>query len=256
MTQHAQITRVAGRRPGVDAEPAPPTNHDRRPRVRPGVVLVALFVAAFLIDTLPPYLGLDPAKSRIVLRPDFAGHYTLLILHIAAGTIALSTLCLQLWPWLRRTHPKVHRTVGRIYVFGGALPSALLALAIMPLTHGWSANMGITFHAVLWFAVTAIGFWHAKHHRYALHRRFMLYSVALALGILWGRATVNLYLLLPVKFDVGYVFEMARWGGWFINLLVVQWWLERTDKRNGVQHTLPAEDQDAIDERAVPVGDR
>jgi len=243
VTQNAEITQLSDGRPGVDVEPPRPADRGRRRLLTPAVVLVAILVAAFLIDTLPPYLGLDPSKARIVLRPDVPLHYPLLIAHIATGTIALSTLCLQIWPWLRRTHPRVHRIVGRVYVFGGALPAALLALVIMPLTNGWSANMGITFHAALWFVATGIGFWHAKNHRYAQHRRFMLYSVALALGILWGRATVNLYLLLPTKFNVGYVFEMARWGGWFINLVAVQWWLEHTDKRHRAGRTLPVADR-------------
>jgi hypothetical protein len=239
VTQNAEITQGADGRPAVDREPPPSGNRSRRRLLSPGVILVAILVTAFLVDTLPPYLGLDPSKGRIVLNPDASLHYPLLIVHIATGAIALVTLCLQIWPWLRRNHPRVHRTVGRVYVFGGALPSAFLALVIMPLTNGWSANMGITFHAALWFAATAIGFWHARNRRYAQHRRFMLYSVALALGILWGRATVNLYLLLPAKFDVGFVFEAARWGGWFVNLLIVQWWLERTDKRNRTGRTLP-----------------
>jgi len=31
------------------------------------------------------------------------------VAHILFGSVALVTACLQIWPWLRRTHPTVHR---------------------------------------------------------------------------------------------------------------------------------------------------
>jgi hypothetical protein len=122
----------------------------------------------------------------------------------------------------------VHRYVGRVYVFGGALPCSLMALALMPLTDGWSGNIGITMQALLWFGVTVGGYRMARQHRWQDHRRWMIYSGALALGVIWGRATVDLYTILPHKFNVLFVFEVARWAGWMLNLVIAQWWIEHT----------------------------
>jgi hypothetical protein len=203
----------------------------RRRGGRPWILLLALLVTAFLVDVLRPYLTLDPGRSRIVLRPDVPVHYPIAIAHILFGTIALSGTVLQLWPWLRRRHRAVHRWVGRVYVYGGALPCSLMALALMPLTHGWSGNIGITTQAVLWFGTTVAGYRMARQGRYADHRRWMIYSAALALGVLWGRATVDVYTITHATFSVMFVFEIARWLGWMVNLAVAQWWIEHTAGR-------------------------
>jgi hypothetical protein len=218
-------------------EGSPP--RDRTPGRRPAAsklrfplwwVAIAVVVAVYLSDTLPPYLTGDPAKARIVLRKDIPWHYPLLLCHITFGTIALVTLVLQLWPWVRRNHPRVHRATGLTYVFAGALPTATTALVLNALTDGWSANIGIAFHAVLWFTTATLGFRAALQHRWIDHRKWMYYSAALALGILWGRATVVFYTQFP-KFDIHYVFEVARWAGWMTNLIFIYWWVERTTPR-------------------------
>jgi uncharacterized membrane protein len=190
-----------------------------------------VLVAAFLIDELPAYLSLDPSQARIVLREGVWLHYPVLVVHIAAGTVALVTAVMQVWPWLRNRHPVIHRLSGRVYVFGGAIPSALLALTLMPLMPAWQGNIGITMHAVLWLVTTVVGYRMVRQGRYAEHRRWMLYSFALAMGVIWGRAMVVASMQLPVPPDVNYIFEVARWFGWMVNLIIVQWWLERTSRR-------------------------
>ena len=113
----------------TETRPAPvqtPPKWWRRPWVAP----LALVVAVFLAYSVPPYLTFDPARSRVPAPAGFAAHYWLLVAHIAFGTVAIVGVILQTWPWLRRTHPVVHRRVGRVYVFGGAIPAAVMAAII------------------------------------------------------------------------------------------------------------------------------
>jgi Predicted membrane protein (DUF2306) len=246
VTQNAEVTGTPMDDPAArgDDQAPPPSTRGAAPRrrdTRPWIVLLALAVTAFLVDVLHPYLTLNPAEARIVLKAGVPLHYPVLIAHILFGTIALVTVVLQLWPWIRRHHPVVHRRIGLVYVFGGALPCSLMALTLMPLTNGWSGNIGITMQAVLWFTTTVIGFRMARQRRFADHRRWMTYSAALALGVLWGRATVDLYTVLPQKFSVMFIFEVARWAGWMINLAIAQWWLEHTANRNRRKARVPQE---------------
>jgi hypothetical protein len=234
VTQNAELagTSVQDGEQSPDTKQAAPRPRPKRRSGKAWTILIAIFVAAFLIDVLHPYLSLNPAESRIVLRANFPLHYPILIAHILFGTIALTTVVLQSWPWLRRTHPVAHRRIGRVYVFGGALPASVMALCLMPLTNGWSGNIGITMQALLWFTTTVIGYRMARAHRWADHRRWMIYSTALALGVLWGRGTVDLYTILPQKFNVLFIFEVARWAGWMLNLVIAQWWIEHTANRS------------------------
>lgn len=192
---------------------------------------LGVVVFAFLSMVWPPYLGLDPKASLIPIRPGAPQHYPMLVAHIATGTIALVTVVLQLWPWLRRRHPAAHRLIGRAYVFAGVLPSALLAFFITPLSMG--PSVGTTLGGVLWLFTTGMGFTRAVQGRIEAHRMWMLYSFAFAINIVWGRVFVVLLMSLGVQNQEiwGQVAGTAPWLGWVINLFLVQWWLNRTADR-------------------------
>ncbi|HEY0640007.1 MAG TPA: DUF2306 domain-containing protein [Pseudonocardiaceae bacterium] len=200
---------------------------------------LALLVGAFLLISLPRYAGLDPGATPVRLDPGFPLHYPFLVGHVLFGSIALVTVCLQVWPRLRERHPAVHRWSGRVYVFAGMLPSTVLALAITPFGHG---EVGNAAAALLWLVTTSVGYRHIRLGRVVEHRRWMIYSFALSLQIVWGR-----FLLLTLTATgqdltdpavQAFFFETASWIGFVINLLIAQWWLERTARR-GVPYATP-----------------
>jgi len=210
---------------GESAEP-PKRSWWRRPFLLP----LAVVVVWFLFYVWPPYLGLDPSASLIPIRPGSAIHFPMLVAHIAFGTIALLTVVLQVWPGLRKRYPVVHRWAGRVYVFGGALPSVILAFLLTPLSP--FPTIGTTLGGVFWFFATVMGFIRARQRRWVEHRRWMLYSFAMATNVIWGRVFM---VVLPVTgIDVefqGHVFAATPWIGWVINLVLVQWWLNRTSNK-------------------------
>jgi hypothetical protein len=202
-------------------------------------VPVLLGVAAlFLILELPAYLGLDPAASRIPVRPGYPLHYPLLVAHILFGSVALVAACLQIWPWLRRTHPRVHRVTGRVYLFGGVFPAGLAVLGVAPISStGPISSVGNTALAVLWLATSVAGFRAARAHRYGDHRRWMLRSVALTFSIVLNRVWLVIFFLLftPFVTDPAALVVAAAgasvWTSWVVNLLVVEWLVLRPPSR-------------------------
>ena len=205
----------------------------RRPWVVPLMVLMVIFVGY----ALPPYLTLDPAQARLQPLPESPGYYALLVTHIFLGSVALLTACLQVWPWLRRTHPRVHRTSGRVYV-ASVLPASVCVLIVAPMTlHGANAQVANTILAVLWFGTTLAGFRAIRQHRYADHRRWMLRSVALSFSIVANRVWLiilfavfvpEIYTGAPVDPAVmEQAIGVSTWISWVVNLLIVQWWLDR-----------------------------
>jgi hypothetical protein len=198
-----------------------------------GIAGVVGIVAWFLWYKLPDFRGLDERRVGIILNKDFSLHYPALVAHVVTGTIALVTLCVQITPWVRRNYPTVHRISGRLYVFAGVLPCALLALLLNRLTAFWEGNTGTAVESVAWLGATAMGFLAARRRRWAQHRRWMTYSFAIALGFLWG-AIAGAWFAHASKnaghpvFNPAYLLEFVRWGGWIVNLAIAQWWLERT----------------------------
>ena len=210
---------------------------------RPWVVPLAVLTVSFVAYVLPPYLTLDPAQSRLQPLPAFPGYYPLLVTHIFLGSVVLLTACLQVWPWLRRSHPKVHRTSGRVYV-AAALPASVCVMIIAPLSlHGANSQVANTLLAVLWFGTTLAGFRAIRQRRYADHRRWMLRSVALSFSIVANRVWViilfavfvpEIYTGAPVDPVVlEQAIGVSTWISWVVNLLVVQWWLDRHPRSVG-----------------------
>ena len=131
------------------AEPSP----DARPRQsgrRLWVALLGAVAVGFVVYALPPYLTLDPAQARLQPFPPYAAYYPLLVTHIFLGSVALLTACLQVWPWLRRRRPQVHRWSGRIYV-AVTVPAALCVIVIAPMTlYGPNQRVANTMLGLLW----------------------------------------------------------------------------------------------------------
>lgn len=201
---------------------------------RPWVVPAWIVVISFIVYAVPNYLTLDPATANIpFLRQDLPLHYIMLVGHVWFGTLTMLTVCVQIWPWVRNHYPAVHRWSGRVYVFAGVLPTGLLALGIMPFAAGPPGN---AIGALLWLATTIAGFRATRQRRYAAHRRWMIYSFALTMQIVWGRV---LLLILPLFPSYNFadlhtqniVLEAISWLGFVINLLAAQFWLEWTARK-------------------------
>ncbi len=201
---------------------------------------------AFLAFSLPPYLTFDPAQSRLPLREGFALHYPMLVGHILFGTVALLTCCMQVWPWFRQRYPAAHRMIGRVYLFGGVLPTGLLGVgvALAAVTTGPPGRVGNALLAIVWLAFSFAGFRAARARRFAAHRRWMIRSFALATSIVMNRLWLVIWLVVLTPFVPTYfggdeeamiqaVAETAIWTSWVVNLLLAEWWLERgnTSKR-------------------------
>ncbi|GAA4862624.1 DUF2306 domain-containing protein [Actinomycetospora straminea] len=231
---------TATQEPDLPAPPDRPSGRRRRAgprdprRVRVGLAVTAVVCVAFLVVELSAYLGLDPAQSRIPIRADHPLHYPLLWAHIVCGSVALMTACLQMWPWLRRHHPRVHRFSGRVYLLGGVLPGGIAVLGVAPVSStGFASSVGNTFLAVLWLGTSIAGWRAARQRRYADHRVWMIRSIALTFSIIVNRFWVVLYVVVLSLVDptdpalIANAATASVWTSWIVTLLVAEWWLLR-----------------------------
>ncbi|MEV6444629.1 DUF2306 domain-containing protein [Amycolatopsis sp. NPDC051716] len=199
---------------------------------------LALVVAVFLAYSVPPYLTLDPARSRVPAPPGFAAHYWLLLAHITFGTIAIFGVILQIWPWLRRKHPIAHRRIGRVYVFGGALPAAVVAATIGAVSpFGPVVGTLDVVAALLWLGFTIAGWRAIRQRRYADHRKWMIRSFAMTMSTLTSRALspIAFLLVMPRVDDKNELILTAGTLSAVLSilslLLLSQWWLDRKPKK-------------------------
>jgi uncharacterized membrane protein len=198
-------------------------------------VLTFVVVAWLMVFVIPVYATLNPANARIPLIPGNRLQYPVLILHVATGTIAMLSGCVQVWPRLRRRHPKVHRIVGRVYLSAVIVGSPVLAALIFFRAGHLGAEptsvvVGFSMLALLWSGTTVAGFVAARQRRFADHRKWMIRSFACTLSIILSRLAFLAALPFP-HLDPRWIEEQTGWFPWVATLLVVQWWLDRSARR-------------------------
>jgi len=132
---------------------------------------------------------------------------------------------LQFLPQLRQSAPRVHRWIGRMYVFG-ASGAATLAIYLGATSEYEESRLSIVITGALWLFFTLAAWRAAVARNFVAHRAFMIRSYALALVLVWLRVMYDFqeYLFFFVQ-D-----EQARdgtreWASWVIPLLVVEFWI-------------------------------
>ncbi|WP_283133049.1 DUF2306 domain-containing protein [Rhizohabitans arisaemae] len=197
---------------------------------RPWIIPLALVVALVLAYIWPHYITLDPATATVPVPPQYPYKYPLLVAHIFFGSVALIAAVPQLWPKLRRTKPHLHRLSGRIYVFGGVLPGAVMAAVLLTYIGGpgWMGRIALE---VLWVVTTVVGWRMMRKRRKAEHRRWMIYSFALTMDAFTTRLMIFVIASAAgPRLDLALFLETVAWTGWLINLCVAHWWIERTSR--------------------------
>src|SRR5262245_51623318 len=89
------------------SDPAAPPGRRTRWWRRPWVLPLGLVAAVFIAFSLPPYLSLDPAQSRV--ESTFSLHFPFLVAHVIFASVAMATCVFQVWPWFRNRYRKAHR---------------------------------------------------------------------------------------------------------------------------------------------------
>lgn len=223
--------------------PAPP-RAPRRVRWwrRPWIAPLAVVTAIFLVTSLPRYVGLDPTQS-LVPTDRGAAFYPALVTHIFTGSVMLAAAVLQLWPWLRAHHPRVHRWSGRVYVVTALVTGvAALVVAQFP-SAGVGQRIANTLLGVLFLACTLLGYRAVRQRRFGDHREWMVRSTALAFSIVANRFWIPVLMAIfvpesltdpSIGVDDPAVKDVAitsAWVSWVGNLLFAEWWLHRKPRK-------------------------
>lgn len=196
---------------------------------------LAVLCVATLVYLLPAYIPPDMRASRVPETATFP--YVLLLAHIYTASVALVAGALQFWPWLRRRHPAVHRWSGRVYLFAGVFPTAVLAIPVALQTpeFGVSNQLAICLFAVLWFGTAVAGYRAARRRGFGDHREWMIRNYAISLGKLTNMVCQPLVAIAVVSSSPNapgsqLVHDIAGGTAWLaftVNVVVAEWYLQR-----------------------------
>ena len=149
-------------------------------------------------------------------RVAFFTHVFTSILVLVAGFTQFSKKFLK-------QQPKLHRTVGYIYVINILMvtgPSGLLMSFYA--NGGVSSQTAFVLLSVLWIGFTAMALYKAIKKDFTAHRIFMIRSFALTLSAItlrcWKVLLVNFTDIQPMD-----RYSIIAWLGWTLNLIIAEW---------------------------------
>lgn len=191
----------------------------------------SMFVVATVVGLVLvyPYLGLNIDSSRIDV--DGTSRYLVLVVHIFTAAVALVLGPLQFMPRVR-AHRRVHRTIGRVYLLAGVLPSAMAAIPVAAWSGHLVTQLGLTTAAVLWLVTGVLAYRAARRRDFAAHRDWMMRNYALTFLAVTSRVLVPLLLLVQVPFTAATagsigdkapaMIPIGQTLGWVLNLIVAE----------------------------------
>jgi uncharacterized membrane protein len=212
---------------------------EREDRVmrRPTAWLLFVVATVFSLVLTYPYLGLDIANSRLAVRDSL--QYSILVVHIFTATVALALGPLQFMPKLR-ARKRIHRTLGRVYLFAGVLPSAVAAIPVAVWSGRPLTEISLTTAAVLWLITGGFAYRAARRRDFIGHRAWMMRNYALTFLAVTSRILIPVLLLVQIPFggaNLGSIGERAssmipigQTLGWTINLIVVECVIRRAPR--------------------------
>jgi hypothetical protein len=209
--------------------------------------LLVVVAVGFGLALTYPYLSLDSADSRIAVRDDL--RYAVLVAHIFPAAIALGLGPLQFVPRIRARR-RIHRTLGRIYLFAGVLPSALAAIPVAIWSGRLLTQIGLITAAVLWLITGGLAYRAARRRDFTGHRAWMMRNYALTFLAVTSRILVPLLLLVQALVGgagPGSIGERApamipvgQTLGWIVNLIVAERLVRRGRRLSGPRSGRPA----------------
>jgi len=215
---------------------------------------LALAIPAFLVAVFVagPYVTFS--FHPIGLNAMVPLHIVFLSLHgLAAGT-ALLIGPLQFVRRIRATHPRVHRTIGTVYLLAVLVGSVMALASAAVSTSGWSAQVGFLVLDLFWFYTGFKALRAVQGRDFAWHRVWMIrnYSATFA-AVLLRLILIAELVLLPkicITFRAAAAYDVSVWGSITISILMAELFIVQRSIRavlpGQLENSVPQQERETV----------
>ncbi len=179
--------------------------------------------------------------SRLPLNAGVPVHIVFLSLHGLASGTALLLGPLQFVRWVRVIHPRVHRTIGTIYLLAVLVGGVMALASAVASTSGLSAQVGFVILDAFWLYTGYQAFRAVQAREFAAHRVWMIrnYSATFAAVVLRLILIVETVLLplVGVHLPGSAAYDVSVWGSITLSILVTELFIVQ----RSIRPVLPAE---------------
>jgi len=186
---------------------------------RPSLVIIslaALVATVFFVGVALPYLTLD---QKVLARYGSRGVWVLV--HVAAGAVALLTGPVQLWLGVSQRVMRVHRRLGLAYVTSVGIGSVAAFYLAAHTNLGWVFGVGITGLGIAWVVTTSLAVAAIRRGFIQQHREWMIRSYVVTFGFVTFRAFSSALQAAGVGTQHEQL-AASSWFCWAVPLLVVE----------------------------------
>lgn len=139
-------------------------------------------------------------------------------IHISLGGIALFIGWIQFSTKIRIRRPRIHKAVGKIYVFSVLLSAISAFFIAMFADEGLWAGLGFSCLSVTWFYTTLMAYLTIKRKQFVRHQYLMIYSYAACFAAVTLRIWLPILILTFGNYGTAYI--IVAWLSWIPNILV------------------------------------
>ncbi len=151
--------------------------------------------------------------------------------HVFSSMLVLVAGFSQFSKKLLKQRPKLHRTLGYVYVLDILMVTGPAGLLMSFYANGGlSSRIAFVLLSVLWVAFTAIALYRAIKKDFVAHRIYMIRSFALTLSAVSLRIWK---VVIAYSTDIAPMdrYRIIAWLGWTLNLLIAEWIIYKYIKR-------------------------
>ncbi|MDR5589919.1 DUF2306 domain-containing protein [Christiangramia sp. SM2212] len=149
--------------------------------------------------------------------------------HIVPGGLALLIGWTQFSSRIRKKRIKIHRNIGRIYLFS-VIISGICGFYIAQFATGGISNIiGFSLSALIWLGTTIGAYIAITKGNIKLHQNLMIFSYA----ICFSAVTLRIWLpiLISATGDFIIAYRIVGWLSWVPNLVVAYFIITKREKR-------------------------
>ena len=176
----------------------------------------AVLAGWFIVRSALPYFNVSPDQYG----PYFWPRRWWLVLHVAAGVIALTVGLVQLWLGLTNRVAQLHRALGKLYVgiiLFGSMAGFYLALTI-PGNPPYAA--GLFALCVAWVVTTSMAVLAIRRRNVLQHREWMMRSYTVTFAFVTFRFGVDM--LASQGLSTADAQVIMAWACWAVPLLLLE----------------------------------
>ncbi len=200
-------------------------------------LLIYSIFGNLMMDITLQYIPYDTDVAFLRIKQDEMAldyYKVAFFIHVYTSMLVLLAAFTQFSDYFLKMFPKIHKTIGWIYVIvvlGFSAPSGLIMG--YHANGGWSSQLAFCLLSILWFYFTLRAIIHIKNKKVKLHNQFMLRSFALTMSAITLRAWKYIIVALfePKPMDV---YRLVAWLSWVVNLLIIEIYIYYKYKDNKI----------------------